>query len=102
MTVAADAVPDPAKNRMMIKLDMAPVNKKITINISGIKLAENDKRKQVFDILERARIETSVKEAVYMKICETDNDADFIRSLSAMNIPETLKDAIEEVILIHM
>lgn len=102
VTVAADAVPDPAKNRMMIKLDMAPVNKKITINISGIKLAENDKRKQVFDILERARIETSVKEAVYMKICETDNDADFIRSLSAMNIPETLKDAIEEVILIHM
>jgi hypothetical protein len=90
-----------AQNSMTILLDPVPVDRRICVRISGLKRAANDHKKQVFEILERARIETLIKENIYREICEADSDAVFLRRLSAMNIPESLKDAVREVVLFN-
>ena len=90
-----------AENSMTVLLDPVLVNRRTSVLIAGLKPAANDHKKQVFEILEKARIETLVKENVYREICEADSDAVFLRRLSAMNIPESLKDAIREVVMFN-
>ncbi len=64
--------------------------------ISGIKLAGNDHKSEVFKLLDRAWISNMVKDRVYDALNRMD-DAGFLSWLSGADVSETLKDAIEEI-----
>ena len=69
------------------------------LEIQGLKLAQNDYRKLVFDILEKSWITMVVKDSIYNALM-SKNTEDFLSCLKGADVSENLKDAIFEVFLL--
>jgi len=87
------------KNSLAVKGLKAKAGQELKIMISGIGPAENDRKAQVFEILDKAWTETTVKERVFDALCSAVDDEEFLSALSEMDISEVLKDAVREVFL---
>ena len=73
------------------------VGDSITVTVSGIGLKENDSRAFLFEILDRAWIESLDKERIYDAFINAPSSDAFLTVLSSLDISETLKDAIREI-----
>jgi len=84
------------KKVLVIKTAKARTESGASITVSGLSLAENDKKKRVFDILEYAWTDIMTKDAVYNALRQLSDD-EFIKWLSEADVSENLKDAINEI-----
>lgn len=75
-----------------------PVQSGATFHVTGLSLSENDRNAKVFSILDRAWIEITAKEEIYRELSAAANPETFRERLLGMDIPETLKNAIMEVL----
>ncbi|MCR5031789.1 MAG: glycoside hydrolase family 31 protein [Lachnospiraceae bacterium] len=88
---------DRSKNEIMITLPSGTVTTRQTLQITGLTPAGNHKEEKGFAVLERAWIETTVKEEIYRHVKE-DGEG-FLSWLSQADVDETLKDALREFYL---
>lgn len=88
---------DEYRNILEITLNNTDISKEIAVKVSGIALAQNDIGKLVFNILDRAWIETNTKEAIYRELSESPDIEKFVQRLQGMDANEELKEAIKEV-----
>ena len=71
----------------------------IRVRIEGIKLAENDREKEIFAVLDRAWTTTAAKEEIFREWKERESDAAFLERLSGLDVSEELKEAVRESFL---
>ncbi|MBP5304806.1 MAG: DUF5110 domain-containing protein, partial [Lachnospiraceae bacterium] len=90
---------DGRKHILKLYFKNIDVNEGLKIKVSGISLAENDKKEEVIELLDRAWIEMETKDRVFWALIENEDSGDraFLNRLSQLDIPENLKDAIEEL-----
>ncbi len=81
---------------LTLKLDEVITAEGTEIDISGIVFAENDHKKQVFDIVEFAWIGIVTKDVINNAL-QSMNDDEFLKWVTESDISEKLKDAIREV-----
>ena len=87
---------DGDKNFIKVACDGVDTDKGVIISVEGIHLAENDKKKRVFEILDRAWTDIKIKEDVNAALNESPSDEEFLKKLGTLNVPEILKDAVRE------
>ncbi|WP_408070764.1 TIM-barrel domain-containing protein [Butyrivibrio sp. JL13D10] len=87
---------DSEKKTLTVEVKGVASEDGVEIAVSNIALAKNDKHKQVFDILERAWIETVTKDIIYSAL-KAKSDDEFLKWLSEFDTSEVMKDAIREV-----
>ncbi len=75
-----------------------PVQSGAAFHVTGLSLSKNDRNAKVFSILDRAWIEITAKEEIYRELSAAANPETFRKRLLGMDIPETLKNAIMEVL----
>ena len=83
--------------RTTVTVPKTSVSEKVLITLKGIVLLENDYRKLVFEILDRAWIKTMDKELVFNKL-NTLPKEHFACWLRTADVSENLKRALEEVL----
>ena len=88
---------DAEKRVLSIFLAGVAVSEGCTVKISGIRLAKNDKRGRIIELLNRAWTVNDYKEKIFWAFEEAGDDENFLRRLSGLEVPESLKDAIREV-----
>ena len=74
-----------------------PVEEGFNIHITGIKLAENDRKAETVELLDRAWTVMEYKDKVFGELMNASSDDEFLKRLSGLAIPELLKDAIREI-----
>ncbi|MBQ3911691.1 MAG: DUF5110 domain-containing protein [Lachnospiraceae bacterium] len=89
------------REKHIIKLELAekPVTAARTVRITGIKAAANDKKAETIELLDRAWTVMDYKEKVFWEMVKSEKggDAEFLKRLSGLAVPEALKDAITEI-----
>ena len=95
----ADCIYDEKMHCLKILVSEKPVNKNIRLCISGLKSADNDKKAETVELLDRAWTVMEYKDRIFNELMQagTANDAEFLRRLSGLAVPETLKDAVREI-----
>ena len=81
----------------IVRLPETDVKEELVVELSGVELLENDYRKLVFEILDRAWIKTTDKDAIYRRLMELDREP-FAKWLDCADISENLKSAIKEIL----
>ena len=69
-----------------------------TVIEAAARIAENTVSEDVFEILLRAQWTNALKETVYNKLAAAKSAAVFLSELTALDIDEELRGAIEEVV----
>lgn len=87
---------DASKKILTVRAGNVATESGAVIELSGLCLAQNNHKKQVFDIAEYAWIEIITKDKINSAL-EKYDDAGFLNWLCEADISETLKDAIREV-----
>ena len=64
--------------------------------VTGIRLVGNNHKEEVFKLLDRAWMSNLVKDIVFDAVKRMD-EASFLTWLSGADVPEVLKDAINEI-----
>ncbi len=85
------------RKSLVCSLPAAESSESRAIIVKNVTLVENDYRALVFEILDRAWITTREKDDVYGRLQSLDK-AEFAVWLRGADVPEKLKDAIEEVL----
>ncbi|MCR5331273.1 MAG: DUF5110 domain-containing protein, partial [Lachnospiraceae bacterium] len=95
----SDCIYDTKKHCLTVMLSEKSVDNEIVVNIMGLKSAENDKKSEVVDILDRAWTVMEHKEKVFYELYMAGNDSDsaFLDRFLGLDIPELIKDAVREV-----
>ena len=70
---------------------------KIVVTLGNVTLTQNDYKNLVFEILDRAWIKTTDKDAIYRRLMELDREP-FAKWLDCADISENLKSAIKEIL----
>ncbi|WP_029232919.1 glycoside hydrolase family 31 protein [Butyrivibrio sp. VCB2006] len=86
-----------SSNVTIVRIHATRVDEQIVVELDNVTLLENDYKKLVYDILDRAWISTNDKEAVYCKLQSLDR-CRFAKWLRTADVSENLKSAIEEVL----
>ncbi len=71
----------------------------LVLRIEGLTLAENDRERMLFDILNRAWIDNLIKEGIFGEWRQAEDEQQFLSRLAGLDVPETLKDAVREIFL---
>ncbi len=82
---------------VVVELPEESVTKNLVVELTGVKLLENDYRELTFEILDRAWIKTTDKDAIYRRLMELDREP-FAKWLDCADISENLKSAIKEIL----
>ena len=92
-----DCTYDRKRRVLSVCLPKTSITKNVSVRISGIRLAENDRKGRVIELLNRAWTVNDYKERIFWAYEEAEDEECFLRRLSGLEVPETLKDAIREI-----
>ena len=87
------------KDRCVLKVKLRGVNTLTgaVLRLKGLKLTGNAKRDRLIELLNRAWTVNDYKERIFWAFEEAEDEERFIRRLSGLEVPETLKDAVREI-----